>query len=234
MSDEVDASVAQALAGGDPRLLGQALREHPVAILITEGGGERVPAVLVDGRGVRCLAAFTSQAALTSWGPAVVEMVPGSELPDLAHGQGVDEVLFDPSGPVPVRFDPASLRAIVDGVIGSSDGTTLVGDLEVLSADSAEGAELRTRLAADQADHLTGEVYLVDRLVGRHFVPTVAFFGADPEFEQLRDLVQQRAAGLGVIDVLRLDEPARRAIVSSLPSARVNPDSVSQGESTAP
>lgn len=226
MSDQGDASVTQALASGDPRLLGQALREHPVAILITDNAGERVPAVLVDGSGVRCLAAFTSQAALTSWGPAVVEMVPGSELPDLAQGQGVDQVLFDPAGPVPVRFEPASLRAIVDGVLGSSDGTTLVGDLEVLAADSAEGAELRTRLEADRADHLDGEVYLVDRLVGRHFVPTVAFFGADSEFEQLRDLVQQRAAGLGVIDVLRLDEQARRAIVSGLPSARVNPEAV--------
>jgi hypothetical protein len=213
--------VGQALAEGDAAALSAALRSSRVALPVAERDGAVVPAILTDGAGTRSLAAFTSQDALARWGAATtVEMVPGHALPDLAQGQRVDDVLFDPAGPTPVRFGPGQLRAIVDGVVGDVSGRTrLIGELELVPASSPEGEELGRRLLERIARTRSIEVYLVDRLVGQHFVLTVGVYGSDDDYSMVRRAVEEVAPGTGPVDVLRLDRRTRKTLRRDMPRA---------------
>ncbi len=217
--------IGEALAGGDPAALSAALRSFKVALPVAERDGAVVPAIFTDDAGTRSLAAFTSQNALTRWGAATaVEMVPGHALPDLADRQRVDDVFFDPAGPTPVRFGPDQLRAIVDGVVGEVSGRTrLIGELELVPALSPEGEELgRTLRGRPDLKAPKPEVYLVDRLVGQHFVLTVGVYGTDDEYSMVRRAVEEVAPGTAPVDVLRLDRKMRRTLRRHMPEARLS------------
>ena len=215
-------TVSDALASGDPATLARALAEHSVVVPVAARDGAVVPLVLVDGAGVRCLPAFTSQDALDRWGHGgTVEVVPGPDVARLAAVQQADQVLFDPAGPVPVRLSPDVLATLSDGVVTDGDGLVLVGDLQVLPARGEDATVLAERLRPWLAAVPSAEVWLVDRLAGGHAVLTVAVHGSADDVDAVRRAVAERAAGIAVVDVLHLDRATRDALDAELPGSRL-------------
>lgn len=215
--------VAQALAAGSDVALREALSQSRVAIIMTARDGQNVPAIMTDGEEVRSLVVFSGQETFELWQrPEVVDMVPGSELGNLAVAQRVDRVLFDPAGPTPMGFAPGALQAIIDGISTNDLGEeVLLGEQAFREGPATEQTLGLRKLVASWLRE-PAEAYVLERVIQGHGVTTLAVSAPEAKIQDLV-LSLSGAPGIGTVDVVVLDAPTRDLIREQIPQARVNP-----------
>jgi hypothetical protein len=115
----VDAGLADALAGSDPRTVAVALLTARLLVPVLADAGPAgreadlaVPA-LVDGAGRRALPVFSCVDALRAWRPLARPVpMPGARVIAAAAEEGYDGVVLDVAGPAAYTLDGADLATL--------------------------------------------------------------------------------------------------------------------------